>query len=288
MQSPVHVDRHTVASSVNKSVAMPAHYLVVLYYPHYLPRIAKVTKAMVNAQPACSLHLVANNPKLDDRSLKQHFADLGVAPHVMHHDNVGTEFGAYQSGLDDLYEEAGDDLPCLFANDTVGTHYPINRFYLREFGRLVQSSSGSNSIVGHIDSSARRFQLCDQYTSRWIRTNLFVIDREALERLHYEIYVPRLDACINESPIEDEFFSDSIGPSLRAHISHWLFSGSPDAWYKSEPLSPDNYRQMAAKARSILQELFLTMRLEAADTAIVQPLLTKVEKALVNLGCAAL
>jgi hypothetical protein len=266
--------------------ATPVHYVVVIYYAAYLARIVKVAAALIDTQSVGTLRVVINNPAIDELVVKQHFASLPVPAHVLRHDNTGLEFGAYQLGLDDLRRTHADDLPCLFANDTVGTHYPITTFYLRKFSSAAQEHLGSNAIVGLVDSAPRRLELCGLHTSRWVRSNLFVMDRHALESIHNQMYVARLDACINDSPKEEDFFADSIGPSLRSHLSRWLFSGSPDAWYKSEPLSLDNHRRMAAKARSILQELFLSMRLEGAATALIQPQLSKVEKVLVNLGCA--
>ncbi|SIT42909.1 hypothetical protein BN2475_380157 [Paraburkholderia ribeironis] len=281
------ISRNEVDWSSGNGTAMPVHYVIVIYYAEYLAKIAKVAGALMNTQRVRTLRVVVNNPAIDDRVVKQHFADLAVPAYVLRHNNTGLEFGAYQFGLDDLRRTDADDLPCLFANDTVGTHYPINRIYLREFSRAAQAHLGSNAIVGLIDSAPRRLELYGQQASRWVRSNLFVMDKHALESINNQIYVAPLDSFINESPREDDFFSASIGPSLRSHISHWLFSGSSDTWYKSEPLSLDNHLRMARKARSILQELFLSMRLEGAETALVQPQLSKVERVLVNLGCAA-
>ncbi|KIG05684.1 hypothetical protein BurMR1_0769 [Burkholderia sp. MR1] len=263
------------------------HYVVVIYYANYIARIAKVASALNETQSVRTLRLIINNAEIDDRAVKQHFDYLTAPVYVLRHDNAGLEFGAYQLGLDDLRHAGADDLPCLFANDTVGSHYPINKFFIRKFGRAAQADLGPNIVIGNIDSVPRRLELCGEHTSRWVRSNLFLMDKQALQNLHNQIYVPALNACINESPNEDDFFSDHVAPSLRSHISHWLFSGSPDAWYKSEPLSPDNYRRMAAKARCILQELFLSMRLERAQAALVQPQLSRAEKTMVILGLAA-
>ncbi|WP_367839348.1 hypothetical protein [Paraburkholderia sp. DGU8] len=274
------------ARSRGDSTPRPVHCVLVIYFAAYLARIVKVMGALMEAQSVATLRVVINNPQIDESVVKQHFASLSAPVRILRHDNTGLEFGAYQRGLDDLRRTDADDLPCLFANDTVGSHYPITTFYLRKFSSAAQEHLGSNAIVGLVDWSARRLQLCGLHTSRWVRSNLFVMDRQALQSIDNALYVARLDACIHDSPSEDEFFADAIGPSLRAHLRRWLFSGSPDAWYQSAPLSPDNHRRMAAKARSILQELFLSMRLDSAATAFIQPQLSKVEKALVNLGCA--
>ncbi|CAN7733259.1 hypothetical protein LJR267_009224 [Paraburkholderia hospita] len=276
------------ARSNANGTAKPVHIVVVIYYAAYLARIAKVVAALIDTQSVSTLRVVINNPEIDGRVIKQHFAGLAVRERVLRHDNSGFEFGAYQLGLDDLRRAHDDDFPCLFANDTVGSHQRINSFYLRKFSRAAQAYLGSNAIVGLIDSAPRRLELCGLHASRWVRSNLFVMDQLALESVRNRIYVARLNACINDSPKEGDFFAEGVGPSLRSHLSHWLFSGSSDAWYKSEPLSLDNHRRMAAKARSILQELFLSMRLENAATALIQPQLSKVEKVLVNLGCATI
>lgn len=275
------------AWSGENGTAKPVHFVLVIYYPASLARISKVAAALIHTQRVSTLRVVINNPRIDERGVRQHFADLSVPARVLRHDNAGLEFGAYQLGLDDLRRAHADGFSCLIANDTAGIHQRINSFFLREFSHAAHAHLGSNAVIGVIDSAPRRLELCGLHGSRWVRSNLFVMDQHALESVRNQIYVARLDACINDSPKEEDFFAEGIGPSLRLHLSHWLFSGAPDAWYKSEPLSLDNHRKMAAKARSILQELFLGMRLENAATAFIQPpRLSKVERALVNLGWA--
>ena len=178
----------------------PVHYVVVIYYAEYLEKFAKIAAVLMNTQRVRTLRLVINNPAIDDRAVSQYFSDLGVPAYVLRHNNTGLEFGAYQCGLDHLRHADADDLPCLFANDTVGIHYPIDRFYLRKFTHAVQSHFGSNVIVGRIDSVPRRLELRGHNTSRWIRSNLFVMDKQALESLNNEIYVANVNSWINESP----------------------------------------------------------------------------------------
>jgi hypothetical protein len=111
------------------------------------------------------------------------------------------------------------------------------------------------------------------------------MDDAALASVDHAIYAPELNAYINDSPDEDIFFGPGIARSLRRHISGWLLSTDPPAWYEAEPLSVKNHAKMANKARCILQELFFSMRLANSSTGFVQPSpLTIVEKIAVKAG----
>lgn len=283
------IKRNEGTRCLENSLPEAIYMVVVVYYAEYLTKLVKVMTALAAQQRVSALRVVINNPSISDDMVRSRFSGLPMAFEVLRHDNKGFEFGAYQRGLDDLKRCGKENFACLFANDTVGNHQRIDNFYLRNFGEALSKHLGTNAIVGLVNSAPRRLELCDLHASRWIRSNFFVADQRALANLRDMIYVPEVDACINDSPRESEFFSQHVGPSLCSHISNWLFSGSAGAWYKSEPLSVSNHLAMAAKARCILQELFLSMRLEVAATALIQPApLKKVEKVLVRLGCASI
>jgi hypothetical protein len=94
---------------------------------------------------------------------------------------------------------------------------------------------------------------------------VFALNLAALRELEHKLYVPRLNADVPGGPTLDTFFSARLDRDLKAHIASWLFATTGrDRWYKSEPLNPENAERMAEKARAILQEKYLSARLEYA------------------------
>jgi hypothetical protein len=96
---------------------------------------------------------------------------------------------------------------------------------------------------------------------------LIFIDAAALKSIDHQLYRPEIAGWVRESADPNEFFSDEVGPATQARTSKWLFAAG--GWYDAAPLSPANQKRLSLKARSILQELYLTMRLEHAGTTIM-------------------
>jgi hypothetical protein len=109
-----------------------------------------------------------------------------------------------------------------------------------------------------------------------VRSNLIGFDHAAISALDYKIYQPHLNDYLNDSV--DTFFTDHIKASTREKISQWLFAKEGHAWYGAAPLTEDNCAKMATKARSIIQEFYLAMRLEQNKTIFVQPKLGLLER----------
>ena len=264
-------DRFQMDSKGDRSVKEDMHMIVVVYYPAYLRKIARIIEVLGGWQEMKSLRVVVNNPAISEKHVESVFINAAPTVKIIRHDNEGLEFGAYQRGLNDLRASIPEPFTCLFANDTVGTHQPIDRFFLRNLHGAVRTYMGTKFISGRIDSAVRQVEVNHLLGTRWVRSNLFVMDNAALKSINHMIYVPELNAYINDSPDQDTFFGPAVAHSLRRHISGWLFSANPDAWYKAEPLSIKNSASMANKARCILQELFFSMRLANFDTGFVQP-----------------
>jgi hypothetical protein len=109
---------------------------------------------------------------------------------------------------------------------------------------------------------------------RWVSTNVFALNLAALRELEHRLYVPRLGADVPGGSTLDTFFGAALDRDLKAHIASWLFATTgKDRWYKAEPLSAENAGRMAEKARAILQEKYLSARLEyaAADIRDIRP-----------------
>jgi hypothetical protein len=281
----------TITAEVDETavaIGNTLHIVLVVYYPDYLKRICTIASEFAKWEGVHSVQVVINNPAIRDADVTSLYSLNQVSVAFVRHDNTGFEFGAYQRGIDEIRKSESRPFDVLVMNDTVGTHQRIDRLYLRNFRDTVRTRP-VRSIVGNTDSVPRRLDVNGLYCVRWVRSNLFYMDHAALSSIDHTIYVPGIDDLILGGPTEAEFYSHDVSPSLKHHISSWLFGNGALAWYKAQPLSAENCTRMAFKARCVLQELYLSMRLEAADTHFLPPVpLRFYEKAAVTLGYANL
>ena len=139
------------------------------------------------------------------------------------------------------------------------------------------------SVIGQVESLPRSFELLGLRTHRWITTNAFAISRGALRVLKRRLRCPECDELVAGSPPVEAFFSARLDPLLREYLSHWLFvRDGVFSWYGAAPLDGQSAPRQARKARSILQEKYLSARLEAASAIYVdiKALMTRSDKLL--------
>ena len=181
------------------------------------------------------------------------------------HDNVGQEFGAYQRGLDALLEGERPDW-VIFMNDTLGTHTRIPSGVLTRLHQELDKPRSTLPVaVGLLDGCERSMQIGGHRGHRWIRTHTVALNDVALRALEDRIRVGEIDSLISGGDTEESFFAAECEPALKLHLLSWLFQ--PDGWskwYRAACLTSDNCGPMARKARSIMQEFYLSFRLESA------------------------
>lgn len=231
---------------------------------HALLVVAALVRRLPQPVRVC---LVANSDEALS-SLAGASAAVGVDVSTVLHDNTGWEFGAYQAGLGQL-GEMPDWL--VVVNDALAARQAVSASSLDHLRRTVERSPAHPVIAGQIEGSSRSFVLAGERTHRWVTTNLFALNRSAVEVLGGRLRDPTLDALVRETAVQSEFFADAVDPVLREHVEHWLFSerGPQDVWHSAAPLGPDNAGFMAGKARSILQEKRLAACLEGASAEFV-------------------
>lgn len=169
------------------------------------------------------------------------------------------EWSGYSQGLSNLLTMEVDCESILFLNDTAFKHAhseKIISLYLN--GAADETSFRQPYIMGRYDQPKvpLTFEL-SQSLSGWISTFCFVLTKElyflvnevCIYLSHFNIDNRRPNATLIET------FFDEIHPTMAAHLNWWLFGGG---WYKSEPLTNDNYVMFRKKLRSILGEFKLT------------------------------
>ena len=240
------------------------------YYPHYLDRSTAFTRDAAKAVGAAVCVLVGSQAELID-GLEAAAASLPCDAIVARHDNVGLEFGAYQRGLEEINDLASYDW-LLIVNDSFSLHEPFPGQRVKNASERMRWRVGERAPVamGKIDGLERSFTIERIRTHRWLTSNLLVLSRAALKGLRTQIYCPELERLIVDSDDPDCFFAPELDVVLREHTSRWLFEPSERFhWYRAAPLTSANSAFFARKARSILQEIYLSARLEALSTAFV-------------------
>jgi hypothetical protein len=193
------------------------------------------------------------------------------------HDNTGAEFGAYQAGLEHARKVLGDDISAIILNDTFGTHVGVEGEFLAAFLRTLIQNHEECCVVGRIDQARRRLAIGPYFGSRWVRSNLIGIDYKALQSIDFKIYDSEIEGFIKQSEYMEEFFCSDLNRATIEHISNWLFVRNEWSWYGAEELSATSAERLSRKARSVLQELFFSLRLEARGVAFLDTKLTKHE-----------
>jgi hypothetical protein len=239
--------------------------VALAYYPEYLANLRDSVKALSRATEVNALALVLNNSQLNGST----FQDICRSFYCVRHNNGGAEFGGYQAGLDIIKQNVSTPFDLIIINDSATTHYRLMSEHLKAFTRSM-TNEVPNRVVGQIDRSPLpSLQIDDLETSKWVRSNLIGLDHDALLALDYQVYLPYLNDYVNDSV--DSFFTAHIKATTRQHIAQWLFGKDGLAWYGAAPLTAHNCKKMAAKARSIVQELHLAMRLKKNKSRFIQP-----------------
>lgn len=235
----------------------------VHYYPQWCD--ASVRELARLAAPLRPGHcvLINNNPRLQDRlvglATRHHFVDA-----VVLHDNRGLEFGAYQLGLDHALAHGEFDW-VLFLNDTVATHQLFCSRHRKALAARLRDPEMLDlpAAIGRVDALPQSYEVAGAHAHRWLTTNVFALNRRALDALGGRVHCPELDALVQEVGHLDGFFSPELDETLVRHLKAWLFAAAPGPrWRDAAPLTAANAARYARKARAILQEKYLSARLE--------------------------
>ena len=246
---------------VKPSVALVS----VHYYPDYQRRCLREIERLRRFLPI-GQHVGVLNGGAD---LMAHIGDIPGAQWVQH-DNEGQEFGAYQRGLDELLKTEGPDW-VIFMNDTVGTHTRLPDGFMQRLQRAIESPTSSLPLMAGVEHRLERsLQIQGHRGSRHMRSHAVALNAAALSTISQRIRVAEIDALIAGGSTLESFFATDCDASVQLRLGSYLLS--PDSelkWYRAAPLAPDNCDSMARKARAILQEFYLSLRLESASAIFV-------------------
>jgi hypothetical protein len=239
--------------------------VAVHYYPEYVRPSLHALQDLLRRHPAEVFIAVANRDVVQ-APLAESLPRLRAgASEIVAHDNSGLEFGAWHAGLQHL-RGAGLDW-IVFANDTFPVHSCFCGVHRR---RLLDALArpalgGALEVAGKIESIDKSYTLQGFRTHRWLTTSIFALNAAALEAIGHRLHHAPVDALVRDTDDPRAFFSERLDPTLVAHLQAWLF-GDPErgAWYGAGPLTSTNASRLAAKARSVLHEKFVSALLDEA------------------------
>ncbi|MBV2245688.1 MAG: hypothetical protein KUL83_00860 [Lentimicrobium sp.] len=186
-------------------------------------------------------------------------------------DNDFHEFSGWSVGLNLLKEHKRltDDDVILFVNDSFFRNY--HPAWLEDFKRRhTQKAMRRRLMIGWMDVFPKKMEFLGYSSSKWIRTNCFLINYSLLRELTLVPEHLKADLVFSHSPAT--FFREDapLGDLYRAYLRGWLF-GLPHPglkfrtpWYKNEQLNEGNLWFFEGKALSIMCEHALSAAVLAA------------------------
>jgi hypothetical protein len=245
-----------------RKLSAPMNVAMLIYSAGRVKRALRVTQFLAQQPGARNVILVLNGSEIRFNELIEMWGPALPQPTVLLHDNSGAEFGGYQRVVDHCRQDAGR--PLLILNDTVGVHQFVDRPYLRDLVKALRANTSSAIAVGRMCRASEPIAIGGLSGHGWLRSHMMGFGANTLGRIDYRLRAPEFDSLIQETGEADRFFHPDICLHLRQHWNHWLFGTGAGTWYKAQALTPESAPFLANRARAMVQEIVLSMRLEQA------------------------
>ena len=185
-------------------------------------------------------------------------------------DNSSREFSAFDRAVDFV---AGD----IWSYDLV--HFATSAFntlyvaYLQRFGpELLQVIAGRPACVGHIDCYNEPIQVGAYPGQHWIRSCFFFLPPAEVKALRSFVSVADGTPFFSGNP-HSPFRADApISQRYRDYITDWLTGrgvGQGVQWHSTFELTKDTLTKFEEKARAILNEQLLSIRLQSLGCHLI-------------------
>ena len=202
--------------------------------------------------------------------------DEDVPPHegadVIAGDRSSREFSGLDAGIAYVRRKHRPAPRSVFvlANDTFHRSYGTD--YLDGFERrALRGALRRNMAVGYVDCYPSEIRVLGLPLRCWIRTSLVFLTARTLDAIG-KLALPVPDDEVFGGP--EQFFREAapLSENYRRYLQAWLFGTDEDDfkyhWHSARPLTPENFSEFKAKARSIMCEHYLSARLEALGVPI--------------------
>jgi hypothetical protein len=187
---------------------------------------------------------------------------------VISGDNSCLDFSGWEKGLSFLkehYSLNGDDI-LIFCNDSFYRSYShriIDGFRPGD----VTPESLQDSVAGFVDRYSAPVSVLGCRFDRWIRSNFFIMTFNTSRMLGGLVFPLSPEEIFATD--RGQFFSETldISDGYRANLNKWLFGEGQgcdeymDEWHGAANISPENFEYFKKKARAILSEQFLSVKI---------------------------
>ena len=185
-------------------------------------------------------------------------------------DNSSREFSAFDRALAFIGADiwSYDFVHC--ATSAFNTLYVA---YLERFSPiLLQATAGRAVCIGHIDCYDEAIEVCGHRAQHWMRSGFFFLPPTEIKALGSFVSVPDSVPIFSGRP--DRPFRDDAPVSSRYqdYITRWLTGdgvGQGVSWHSRFALTDDTVDMFMSKARAILNEQMLSIRLQALGCRLI-------------------
>ena len=185
-------------------------------------------------------------------------------------DNASWEFSSWDSGLAFVGEKIHDFDFVHLATSAFNTLY--TGYLDRLDARTLSLATGRAMAVGHVDCYPTPVTLLGRRSQGWLRTSWLFLPPLELALLRSLVSVRDEGLFFGDDP-DAPFRSDApLCPRYRTYILDWLTgqgTGQNVVWHSRFALGGETWPYFKAKARAILNEHMLSIRLAAQGCAMV-------------------
>jgi hypothetical protein len=205
-----------------------------------------------------------------DNALGAEVVEEGATSVLIGGDNGSREF----SGFDRAIDFVGDDIWSYdYVHCATSAFQTLYVAYLERFEPAVlQAAAGRAVCVGHIDCYNEPIEVRGYHAQHWIRSCFLFLPPAEVKALGTFVSVPAEAPLFSGDP-ERPFRADApLSPRYRDYITQWLTGaglGQGVAWHSRFALAKDTLPAFEAKARAILNEQLLSIRLQALGCRLI-------------------
>lgn len=184
-------------------------------------------------------------------------------------DNSHREFSAWDLGLAELERRRENPDLVHFATSAFDALYAD---YLDLFSEaMLRFAVARRAVVGHVDYYDEPVQILGRTSQSWLRTSFFFAPTVVARALRSVVSFEAADHVFS-GDAEDPFRSDApLCETYRRYIRSWLTgagTGQGVVWHSRFDLTEETRPLFEAKARAILNEHLLSVRLREAGVPV--------------------
>lgn len=199
--------------------------------------------------------------------------------------NSEMEFSGYHDGLqtylrNKFSETYEDDITVYFLNDTIFSHGKFRKIEKIAFiewkikcffdGFICSGAKKELSVLSGFQHKPSFITELEGFSEGYINSKFFVIKNTPIQIIHEAFAINEIvvDADVLTSKYSNNIFHND---SYNVFLANWLHGKEKEnskVWYKAQPLNMGNKYFFVSKAKSIIHEHLLSLRLKNSKSKI--------------------